>query len=272
MTSLTASDVRTRPPAVAFAPLAVSSAMLAGGLLISGGSGFEVEDVVDGVAMMAFPAVGGLLLSRGIAPRIGMIFALVGLMVGLGFLVGGYSETGRPGQPLAMLIGETTFIVVMFVLLTFLLLHFPDGHLPSARWRPAVWASAAVLVASVGTTLLAPGPLDEDDASSPANPLGLAGAEDVLDLLELVSLIGFAVLAFLSLASMLLRLRHARGRQRRQIGILSAGAAVMVGLFFLDSTLQSIFGDVYGVVAAIAAISAIPVATAIALLDRAGER
>ena len=44
------------------------------------------------------------------------------------------------------------------------------------------------------------------------------------------------------------------------------GFAVLVGLFLLDSTLQALGGQVYGVVAAVVALGAVPVAAAIALL------
>ena len=85
-------------------------------------------------------------------------------------------------------------------------------------------------------------------------------------MVELISLIGFAVLALTSLASLALRLRGATPQVRRQVRILATGVGVLVGLFLLDSTLQGIFGDVYGVLAAVVATSAVPIATAMALL------
>ena len=113
-----------------------------------------------------------------------------------------------------------------------------------------------------------PGVIDEDVEGSPVNPIGIAGAEALLETVELVALASFAVLALTCLASMLLRLRRSSGVERRQIGILAAGVAVLVVMFLLDSPLQSIFGDVYGVIGAVVAISAIPVAVGIALLRR----
>ena len=115
--------------------------------------------------------------------------------------------------------------------------------------------------------LLGPGVIDEDVEGSPVNPIGIAGAEALLETIELVAL-SFAVLALISLASMLLRLRRSSGAERRQIGILSAGVAILMVMFLLDSPLQSMFGDVYGVIGAAVAISAIPVAVGIALLRR----
>ncbi len=224
------------------------------------------EDVVDGVAMMSFPAVGGVLLRRGIAPRIGWLLSVTGVLVGLSVFAGGYSDHDLPGQALAMLVSEAAFVVVMAILLTFLPLLFPSGELPSRRWRVVVWASAATLVAGVVPVVFGPGVIDEDVEGSPVNPIGIAGAEALLETVELVALASFAVLALTSLASMLLRLRRSSGVERRQIGILAVGVAVLVVMFLLDSPLQSIFGDVYGVIGAVVAISAIPAAVGIALL------
>ena len=268
----TAVNRHTRPTpmptstGVAFAPLVLAVLLLVGGLTLSTGMGRE--DVVDGVAMMSFPAVGGLLLHRGIAPRIGWILSLTGVLVGLSIFAGGYADHDLPGQAMAMLVSEVAFVVVMTVLLTFLPLLFPTGELPSPRWRFAAWASAATLVAGVVPVLLRPGVIDEDVEGSPVNPIGIAGAEALLETIELVALATFAVLALISLASMLLRLRRSSGAERRQIGILSAGVAILMVMFLLDSPLQSMFGDVYGVIGAAVAISAIPVAVGIALLRR----
>ena len=268
----TAVNRHTRPTptptssGVAFAPLVLAVLLLVGGLALS--TGMSREDVVDGVAMMSFPAVGGLLLHRGIAPRIGWILSLTGVLVGLSIFAGGYSDHDLPGQAMAMLVSEAAFVVVMTVLLTFLPLLFPTGELPSPRWRFAAWASAATLVAGVVPVLFGPGVIDEDVEGSPVNPIGIAGAEALLETIELVALgnlrrsrADLPGVDAVAAASQL-------GAERRQIGILSAGVAILVVMFLLDSPLQSIFGDVYGVIGAVVAISAIPVAVGIALLRR----
>ena len=64
----------------------------------------------------------------------------------------------------------------------------------------------------------------------------------------------------------MIRWHRASGPVRRQVRILGIGVAVLVGLFLADSTLQSIGGATYGVVAAIVALGAVPVAVAVALL------
>lgn len=251
-------------PMVAFAPLALSLAMVvAGGLMATS---LEVEDIVDTVGFLAFPVVGGLLLIRGVTPRIGRLFGGIGLLLGAGSLAGGYADQDLPGAAPASLATGVCFVGLITVLLTFVPLNFPDGRLPSRRWRPVAWASVVSMLAAATSMLLMPGPVDEDTKASPDNPWGIAGAKGILELVEVVSLIGFAVLALTCLASLLLRLRGATGDTRRKIAVLGVGVGTLLSLFLLDSTLQGIFGDVYGVIAAVVATSAIPVATAVALL------
>lgn len=226
----------------------------------------HAEDVVDAAGFAAFPLVGALLLVRGVAPRVGWLYAAVGVLVGAGFLAGGVADQEFGGAPVASLLADVAFVSLVSLLLTFIPLFLPDGRLPSRRWRPVASASVVVLAVTSVTTLLMPGPVDEDSATSPDNPLGVPGAQDTLEVAQLVALAGFAVLALVCLASLLLRLRHATGETRRQVRTLGIGVAVLTGLFLLDGTLQGMFGDVYGIVAAVVATTAVPVATALALL------
>lgn len=263
-TSTEATPTDRTAPVVAFAPLALAVAMVVVGGAMA--DSLEVEDVVDTVGFLAFPAVGGLLLIRGVAPRIGRLFAGIGLLLGIGSLAGGYADQGLPGAALASLATGVCFIAMITVLLTFVPLNFPDGRLPSARWRPVSWACVLVTVGAAAALLFMPGPVDDESTASPDNPWGISGAKGVLELVEIVSLVGFAVLALTCLASLLRRLRGAPAETRREIKVLGVGVGVLLSLFLLDSTLQGIFGDVYGVMAAVVATSAVPVATAVALL------
>lgn len=244
-----------------------SVALLAAGFALGAGE-LTLEDVVDGIGLMAFPVVGALLLSRGGPRTVGWLMCAVGLVSGAGFLVGGYAGHPWPGHSVAQVLGEMGFVATIMLVLVFLLLHFPDGRLPSARWRPVLRIAQATLAVTMLSMLLAPGPVDEDAPDGPANPLGIAGAEPVLDVVEPVSLLLFAGLALVALGSVFWRLRPASPSDRRSIAILGVGSAVMVTLFLLDSTLQSIGGEVYGVVAAVIATAAIPLAVAAALLRR----
>ena len=263
------------------APLLVTVAsvgLLAVGLLLAStapaqtAEGLTAEDVVDGVMLMAYPLVGALLLRRGAPATLGRLFLAIGLVTGLGFLAGGYADhPDLPGSSVASLVGDAGFVVMISLATIFVLLHFPDGRLPSPRWRVVLRVAQVMLVTTVLTILLAPGPVDEDAPHGPTNPLGVGGAGDVIDLVGLVCLVLFGALSLLAVGSLLWRLRHAAPGERRKIGILGAAAAVLVGLFLLDSTLQAVFGDVYGIAAAVVAIAAVPAATAYALLGRTSE-
>lgn len=252
----------------AHGPLALSATMLTAGVILSltAADRVEVEDVVDGAMLMLFPALGGLLLLRGRVPRIARLFQGAGLVAGAGFLAGGASEHDWAGRSLSGVLATVGFTATISLLLAITPYFFPDGELPSRRWGPVVIASVAAAVTSCLAVLLMPGAVDEDSTELGDNPIGVSGRQSVLDVLELASFVAFAGCALLGVVSMLLRLRRADRRTRRQIGILGGGVAVLVGLFLLDSTLQSLGGATYGVLAAIVALGAVPVAAGIALL------
>lgn len=252
------------PAAAAFAPLACCVLAVVGGVLLADDT--AVEDVVDAAGFAGFPLVGGLLLRRGRLPRLGWTFAGIGLLLGFCFLAGGYADQDVPAAPVAELAATVAFVWLVLTLLTVVPLLFPDGHLPSRRWRPVAFVAGLLYPLAAMPVLLMPGPVDDDDASSPTNPIGVSGADDVLGALETATFVVFAVLALTCLSSLLLRLRGADPQTRGQVGTLSVGVGVLTGLFLLDSTLQGVFGDVYGILGAVLATSAVPVAAAVALL------
>ena len=270
MTTSSVVPTRTTPhsPLRAHVPLVAASLMLLAGVVLSGlGAGrVEVEDVVDGAMLLLFPAVGGMLLTRGRVPTVARLFQAVGLLAGAGFLAGGAAEQDWAGRSAAGVLGSVGFVATISVLLCVTPYFFPDGRLPGPRWRPVVVVAAVNAVLACATVLLMPGPVDEDSAELGDNPMGVAALEPLLSTLEGVTFVVFAVTALLAVASLLLRLRGADRRTRQQVGTLGVGFAVLVGLFLLDSTLQALGGQVYGVVAAVVALGAVPVAAAIALL------
>ena len=249
-------------------PLPTAVAMLTAGLwlAVTGGDHLQAEDLVDGAMLMLFPLVGTLLLRDGRHRRVGAMCCAVGVTAGLGYLVGGYAEHDWVGRSLAGVLGSALFVTTIAVLMNFLPLNFPDGHLPSPRWRFVAWSAVAGVTLSVLSILLMPGRVDEDVAELGTNPLGLAALGPALELAQLVGLLVFAVAALLGLASLAVRWRRSIGPARRQVGILAAGFAVLIVLFLLDSTLQDLGGATYGVIAAVVALGAVPVAIGLALL------
>ena len=258
-------DTGTRwPVAVAFAPLALCIAGVAVGSIAA--DQVHVEDIVDAIGLAGFPLVGGLLLMRGRVPVLGWLFGGIGILLGAAHLTGAFADSDLPGAPVGSLLGDLAFVALIQTVLTVLPLLFPTGHLPSRRWRPIAWAVGLLYPLSATPVLFMPGAVDEDDPNGPTNPIGIPGAGNALEAIELASLLAFAVLALVCTGSLLLRLRGAPPETRRQVAILGAGVGALAVLFAIDSTLQDIFGDVYGIGSAIIATSAVPVAAGIALL------
>lgn len=266
---------RTAPTTYAsFLPLLLAAVALVTGLWLSmaGNDVLEVEDAVDGVMLMGFPWVGGLLLRRGLHTRIGVLCCVVGLATGLGYLMGGYAAHDWPGRSVAAVLGSATFVVTIALLLNVMPLIFPDGQLPSRRWRVVAWAGVGGAALAVLSIVMMPGAVDEDVPALGDNPLGVRPLSPALEIAELVSLVTFMAVALLGISSLVVRWRGSDATERRQVAILLGGVAVLVGLFLLDSTLQSVGGAVYGVVAAVVALGAVPGAIALALLRDQGRR
>lgn len=272
MTTLTSDPPRrTVPPVAAYAPALASGALVAAGVALSltaAGAQLQLEDAVDGAMFVLFPVVGGALLRTGEARRLAYVFCAVGLVAGLAMFCGGLAEHAVPGRAVAALLGTVGFLLTLSLLMNVLPLLFPDGRLPSRRWRVVAGAAGAAAFLVTSGTLLAPGPVDEDSAELGTNPLGVAALDGVTDLALSIGFVGFAGCSILSLASLAVRWWHAPPAVRRQLRVLATGVGVLVAMFLLDSTLQGILGPVYGVLGAVVALGAVPLASWWALLRR----
>ena len=137
----------------------LSVAALASGVafhLVSGTDEGTALTVVFGSAMMTFPIVGALIVSRHPGHPIGWLFLAAGLGNALQTLFSGYGNYSLaadprrlPGGVVASWLADVIWLPSVAVATTFLFLLFPGGSLPSRRWRPV--AIAAV----VGTALVA---------------------------------------------------------------------------------------------------------------------
>jgi len=104
------------------------------------------------LAFLPYAVVGALIVSRQPANRIGWLFLVSGLLMGVGVTAFEYAIYGDltnpgslPGTSWALRTSQwATFIP--FLTYAFLFLLFPDGRLPSRRWRPV----ALLAVLSIG--------------------------------------------------------------------------------------------------------------------------
>jgi signal transduction histidine kinase len=147
---------------------AVSVALMAGAVLLAytdrhrlpaGLTGWNFSDVFGGVADLAVPVVGFVIASRRPANRVGRLFLVAGLALGLGWFSSAYGRHALVAVPgswpagLAFAWLANWIWVIPIAVLAFLFLLFPTGRLRSPRWRPAAWLVAGVYT-SVGLVLI----------------------------------------------------------------------------------------------------------------------
>ncbi|MDP9346387.1 MAG: histidine kinase [Actinomycetota bacterium] len=187
------------------------------------------------VLLLAFATVGAIVAARVPENPIGWLFCVTGIVVGATLLAWAYADYGLhasqrlpgaaaaasvPGEPTAALIG-----------LAFLL--FPDGRLPSRRWRGAVYVLVFAAVLLLVTDVLRPGPFD-DPFAMVSSPLGVPGTRAAMDAANNVGWLLVLVGIALGAGSLLVRLRRARGVERRQLELVLAVGAVVATVACLD--------------------------------------
>lgn len=221
-------------------------------------------------ALFTFPAaaVAALILRRLPGHPIGLMFAANALISGLqalGLEYALYGALTRPGSLpfVAALAWVVSWSYLPFVLITAVLLPilFPDGHPLSRGWLAVAWvAVAATVVAIVGVSTAA-GPME--NAPFMDNPLGIhPGITSAIRPIGELSLPIVGLCAAASAVSLVQRFRRARGDERQQLKWLASSAALVGAI--LPFTIASSAKIVE--VAAIVALSSIPVAAGIAIL------
>ena len=110
---------------------------------------FQPADLSQPLAFAAIGAVGLIVALHQPRNPIGWIYLAVWVGAAGGFaLLQEYAywvETSHPtapGEPIAVWLGNWTWVPIFTLLLTYPFLLFPDGHLPSSRWRPVAWGIA----------------------------------------------------------------------------------------------------------------------------------
>ena len=121
-------------------------------------TGWTFSNVSGQVVNVAVPVVGFVLASRRPANRIGWLFLVAGVALGLFGFSNHYAlralvvgERSLPaGQVFAWL--SNWVWVIQTAMLAFMFLLFPTGRLRSRRWRPAAWfvGGAFALIAAGG--------------------------------------------------------------------------------------------------------------------------
>jgi len=227
---------------VAGCAAAGSVALIGGGLvlayvdrhLVSASlANWTVSNISGQVVNVAVPVAGFVLASRRPANRIGWLFLVAGLALGLSGFSDPYAlhalvaDRGSlpAGQVFAWLSNWIWMIAV--AALAFLFLLFPTGRLRSRRWRPAAWFVGGALALATVWSLIAASRLWAHPFTSPSlsSPHGLTA----LILLMTAFLISAALLV--SVMAVVVRFAKSSGEERLQLKWCAAAALVLAVVF-----------------------------------------
>jgi hypothetical protein len=232
---------------VAGCAAAVSVALIAGGLVLSyvdrqlvpaSLTSWTVSGVSGQVVNVAVPVAGFVIASRRPENRIGWLFLVAGLGLGLAGFASPYAQHALivdPGSlPAGRLFGwlSNWIWVIPTAMLAFLFLLFPTGRLRSRRWRPAAWFVGGVFALImvwllIGATRLWAHPFSQ---FSPAGPSAL-----------MWRMIGFLISAALlvSVVAIIVRFVKSAGEERLQLKWCTAAALVLAVVFVASIWLNS---------------------------------
>ena len=196
-------------------------------LVPAGLTGWSFANVFGGVADLAVPVVGFVLASRRPANRVGWLFLVAGLALGLGGFSAAYglhALVAVPGSwPAARGFAwlASWIWTIPLAVLAFVFLLFPTGRLRSRRWRPVAWSvgaafTFAALVLLVHATRFWQDPFGP--ASRGWSPLLLLAATLILVVAALV----------VSVAAVVVRFTRSAGEERLQLKWFVAAALFVV--------------------------------------------
>jgi hypothetical protein len=186
------------------------------------------------VVNVAVPVVGFVLASRRPENRIGWLFLVAGLALGLGAFSNPYAlhalVVGRGSLPAGRLFAwlSNWIWAIPVAMLAFLFLLFPTGHLRSRRWRPVAWfvGGAFALNAVAGLVLATrfwAHPLALLSSGSPGG--GLA------EFLNLVLTVLVSAALLVSVTAIIVRFARSAGEERLQLKWCAWAALVLAVVF-----------------------------------------
>ena len=200
-------------------------------------TGWTFSNISSQLVNMAVPVAGFVLASRRPENRIGWLFLVAGLGLGLSGFSNQYAlhalivDRGSlpAGRLFGWLIGWVWVIPVAMLALLFLL--FPTGRLRSRRWRPAAWfvGSAFTLTAAAALVIATRFWAHPLTLLSPESP---GGQYAVLNLVTTV-LVSAALLV--SVTAIVVRFAKSSGEERLQLKWCAA-AALVLAVVFVGST------------------------------------
>ena len=227
-----------------------SVALIGGGLVLAyvdrhlvpaGLTGWTVSNVSGQVVNMTVPVAGFVVASRRPENRIGWLFLVAGLALGLSGFSGSYALHALVAAPGSLPAGRLFAWLSNWVwgiaisMLAFLFLLFPPGRLRSRRWRPAAWFVGGAFALTTASALAAATrtwahPFSFSDQEIPA---GLTG------LLVLMAIVPLSAALLVSVTAVVVRFAKSSGEERLQLKWCAASALVLAVEFVASVWLNS---------------------------------
>ncbi|HEY6680663.1 MAG TPA: GAF domain-containing sensor histidine kinase [Actinomycetota bacterium] len=203
---------------------------------------FQPSDITEPLAFAAVGVVGLIVAIHQPRNAIGWIYLVVWIFAaGLFAVVQEYaywvetSHASAPGEPIAVWLGNWTWVPIFTLLLTYPFLLFPDGHLPSPRWRPVAWA-IAITSALWSITFALNGGSDYTNANNERATNPFAAPASIVSAVTAARIaLSFVMIGLMAatVASLLIRYRRSLGDEREQIRWLMLAGGVTVFWFVL---------------------------------------
>jgi signal transduction histidine kinase len=199
--------------------------------------GWNISDAFGEGVNLAIPVVGFVLASRRPANRVGWLFLLAGLALGVNAFsqrYGLHALIAAPGslpagRALAWLSNWTW--VIAFAMLAFVFLLFPTGRLRSRRWLPAAWFAGGALTLTSAVVAVYTARFWSRPFSSPAQAM--------TPVVAAVAILVCAVLV-VSVAAVVVRFARSSGEERLQLKWFAAAALLVVATFILSVVIDSV--------------------------------
>ena len=191
---------------------------------------WTVSGVSGQVVNMAVPVTGFVLASRRPENRMGWLFLVAGLGLGLSGFSNSYALHALVAAPGSLPAGRAFawlngwIWVIPVAMLAYLFLLFPTGYVRSRRWRGAAWLTggAFALVAVCGLIAATRSWVHPFLLSS---PVGLTAA------LLLVTTVLVSAAMMVCVAALVVRFAKSSGEERLQLKWCAAAAFVLVVVF-----------------------------------------
>ena len=238
----------------------------------AGQTGTAVFDVVLALALLSYPTVGMVIVSRRPGNTIGWLFCAAGVPYALATFSYSYAtytlldvRGSLPAGDIAAWLSAWVQFPPLFGVPALLFLLFPDGRLLGPRWRGAVWLTAVAMLGFAAAPALRPGPMPDAAVKGTVNPVGVEGAGAFFKTVGNVSGTLALLAILLGAVSLALRLRRSHGVERLQLKWFAFAAVLFALACFLGFLVFAQNDVLFGLVV-IGAFSSIPVAAGAAIL------